>query len=716
MSKKNKETLHIYSRVSTTSQSEKGMSLINQRERGIEVSKSLGMEYKIWNEGGKSSFSDDLLNRPILMSLVDGWKDGSVKNVYVTDFDRLSRKGTSWYVILRDIEKYGINVYVGSGTKYDINDEYDKLMLTIVSGVSQFDNTQRTRRFQQNKVRKFCEGYYVHGTTPFGYEKYVDGKGKKLKEHTENGKIVRKLYDMFSKGKTIKDLQIWLEKSGVKSPRNNFSWGQQQILNLLKSKTYIGEISFTDKSNEKEYKGKCPSVVNKGVWYTVQRRFTDYFNEQQQSRKQTHEYLLTGILFCGVCGYRMRGLRNLKTYRNLYYCGSKEEKWRSKKYDVCDRKSSKSVNIDRLDDLVWNEIVETIRDSSVLKEMKKKSIMSTEGKKGEELVKKQLREKSLQKKELELKHQKFQNKRHQLMEWLMNDTVTDEEYNKLFETVEKNIWEVSSEIEEVDVYISRLYESKRWVDWYKIYMDDVSKWEKLTKTKDKKELLRQYLDRVEVKYLEDDNLHKVEMFLRLKLFNDKYVVTKDFERDNKGRIKKGREYEVVSGDTEKVVFLNKTKVGRKKKRHFLSEKQPSVSTNIIEDEKPYNTNTVSHGGVDGLCSISPTENVDNFTPYLLYTIKVLSGSLYKFPLTEKQRNIYKEIKRLRKDGLTYKQISNNLNERGWTTTRDKKFSDGTVWGSEMKMEKRFKRFDKYKRTIEDLRIQLKYDVDKETKE
>ena len=83
MSKKEKEMLHIYSRVSTKGQSEKGMSLNEQRSKGIEVSKSLGMEFRVWNEGGKSSYTDDLLNRPILMSMMDGFKDGSVKNIYV---------------------------------------------------------------------------------------------------------------------------------------------------------------------------------------------------------------------------------------------------------------------------------------------------------------------------------------------------------------------------------------------------------------------------------------------------------------------------------------------------------------------------------------------------------------------------------------------------------------------------------------------------------
>ena len=152
------------------------------------------------------------------------------------------------------------------------------------------------------------------------------------------------------------------------------------------------------------------------------------------------------------------------------------------------------------------------------------------------------------------------------MEWFMNDTVDEKQYNELQQTVEKNIWEVSSKIEEVDVYISRLYESKKWVDWYKMYMDDVGKWERLKKVKDKKVLLQKYLEKVTVEYNTDDRLHRVEMFLRLKLFNDKYVVTKDYVRDDKGMIKKGREYEVKDGKRQKVLYLNETKVGRKKKR------------------------------------------------------------------------------------------------------------------------------------------------------
>ena len=573
MSKKEKDTLHIYTRVSTIGQSLKGMSLGEQKNRGIEVSKRLEMDYKIWNEGGKSSYEDTLINRTVLLRMIDGWKDGSIKNIYVTDFDRLSRKDTSWYIILRDIRLYNIKVYVGEGTLYDVTSYVDKLMLTVMSGVTQYDNEQRTQRFQRNKIRKFNEGYYIHGTTVFGYEKYTVGKGKKLREHSEgNGKIVKKIYSMFSKGKTIKDIQLWLVKEKIKSPRNNFEWGQQQLINLLQNKTYIGEVTYTDKKSDTVYKNKCKRLIGDKVWFEVQKRFTDYYEETRQKNRQKHDYLLTSILYCGVCGYRMRGLRNKKTYRNIYYCGTKEEGWRNFIWkDGCNRNKSKSVNIDRLDDLVWNEMIETIKESKVLREMEKKSIIKVEGNRGEQLVKKQLSDKKIEKLELEKERIQHQQKRTKIYELWINGGMEEKEMNSLVGLVDKNIWEVNGKLEDLEIYVSRLYENKKWVDWFKIYMDDVKKWEQLTDVNKKKELLKTYMERVDVSYDGDDGLHKVEIYLRLHLFNDKYIITKDYERDELGRIKKGKEYKIEEGSKSKVMYMDKTKVGRKKKDYLVKK-------------------------------------------------------------------------------------------------------------------------------------------------
>ena len=214
--------------------------------------------------------------------------------------------------------------------------------------------------------------------------------------------------------------------------------------------------------------------------------------------------------------------------------------------------------------MVWNEVLSTLKESKVLREMKKKSITKVEGEKGEDLVKEQLKVKKKEKKEFEKERTNLQKKESKLWEYFVNGSFeNDEEFNKLLKMSKKNIWEINSQIEELDVFMSRLYESKRWIDWLQIYMDKVDEWEGLTDVKLKKDLLQQYIEKIEVEYDTNDLLHKVSIHLRLHLFNDKIVFTSDYLRDKKGRIKKGREYVIEKGEKSKSIYFTTNFVLRK---------------------------------------------------------------------------------------------------------------------------------------------------------
>ena len=93
-----KETLHIYTRVSTSNQLD-GTSLDIQKEKGIKISKQLGMEYKIWNEGHGSGFEEYSEFRPVFSRLLENIKDGKVKHFYVMDLSRLTRNEMDSYKI-----------------------------------------------------------------------------------------------------------------------------------------------------------------------------------------------------------------------------------------------------------------------------------------------------------------------------------------------------------------------------------------------------------------------------------------------------------------------------------------------------------------------------------------------------------------------------------------------------------------------------------------
>ena len=62
---------------------------------------------------------------------------------------------------------------------------------------------------------------------------------------------------------------------------------------------------------------------------------------------------------------------------------------------------------------------------------------------------------------------------------------------------------------------------------------------------------------------------------------------------------------------------------------------------------------------------------------------------------------------MRVEGLTYKQISKELNDRGLTTTRNKPFSPSIVHSLEKKMDKRIDRITKvFPTKVSDMKIEF----------
>ena len=65
-----KETLYIYTRVSTSMQKEDGTGLAEQKRLGVERAKQLNMEPLILDEGSMSGSGEDIEQRPVLSNLI----------------------------------------------------------------------------------------------------------------------------------------------------------------------------------------------------------------------------------------------------------------------------------------------------------------------------------------------------------------------------------------------------------------------------------------------------------------------------------------------------------------------------------------------------------------------------------------------------------------------------------------------------------------------
>ena len=190
------ENLHLYLRVSSDQQMTDGFGLENQREVGLKVSEKLGMNPIIWNEGSKSSSSENIEERPILNDLMFKINDGEVKNLWVFNNDRLSRNESVWNTIRITLRKNECKLFVGEGTEYQLENMMDDFIFGIMSEVTKYDNRLRTERLRRGKLSKIKKGGWIGGPPPFGYE-IDDGT---LKPNSYEKRWVRKIYEEYEKG------------------------------------------------------------------------------------------------------------------------------------------------------------------------------------------------------------------------------------------------------------------------------------------------------------------------------------------------------------------------------------------------------------------------------------------------------------------------------------------------------------------------------------
>ena len=95
---------------------------------------------------------------------------------------------------------------------------------------------------------------------------------------------------------------------------------------------------------------------------------------------------------------------------------------------------------------------------------------------------------------------------------------------------------------------------------------------------------------------------------------------------------------------------------------------------------------------------------DDCNVFLSYKIKVNSGSVRNKTITNFQKKLYIEIKRLRKEGLSYNDISKYLNKVGWKTSRGNKFYGTNVWTFEKRIDRVVHLIESKDSVISDLKI------------
>ena len=513
-------TLHIYTRVSTVTQADKGTSLDSQQQLGLKKAKELKFDHEIWNEGGKSSHHDDIQGRPKLYELFQAIKAGDVKHIWVYDQSRLSRNDQVASILRYELNKQGVTLYTKDG-KFDLSSPSDKLLKQMLDAVAEFENSVRAERSRIGKLMKVKAGFWHGGPPPFGYD-LIHGK---LVEKKDESKWVKLIFKQALKGVPVAQIKRELDSNGVLARRGGL-WTLGSIESLMTNTHYLGRYVFTDSVSGESVEVKCPVIVDEVTWNSINlARKRKASRKDQQNATVKNFYLLRDFMVCGHCGRKMAGRIKPSKSEYMYYCPNKERVWAKDGESKTHYQRGtgcgfdRAMNIQITDKLVFDTVVQLHKDSSILKEEVRKRIFAEKG------IKQISSEAEM--KGYEKQHRILQRELSNLQEsigHLEANRILKRMDDKAFKSAMDRLNE-QADLYKTDITNLRLKlrgetEKKEWVDWVGMFGEEIKEKAKLT-NEQRQLYLQGLIEKIECRFLPKTRDHELEIHFKHPIVGDK---------------------------------------------------------------------------------------------------------------------------------------------------------------------------------------------------
>ncbi|MFC1893558.1 recombinase family protein [Chloroflexota bacterium] len=290
-------------------------------EHGFEIAKDFVDE----------GVSGAVLNRSALNELREYLRNGGAEVVIAYDPDRLSRRMVHLMVLADEFERQGIQLHFVTQSMGHTPE--DKMLFGMKGLFAEYERTKLLERTMRGKLRKVSQdGGQPGGRSLYGYS-LVDGRHT---IHEEEAEVVRMVFSWLADdGLTLRSIQKKLNGMGVLTRKGTTYWQHSVLHRIAKEQAYTGAWHYnkTDRlpkanadSSLQKIKPRdqwvpvaIPPIISHETFDAAQRQLAR--NAELCNRNIRRQYLLSGLIRCGKCGYSY----NARTMRDtIYYtCNSK---------------------------------------------------------------------------------------------------------------------------------------------------------------------------------------------------------------------------------------------------------------------------------------------------------------------------------------------------------------------------------------------------------
>lgn len=262
--------------------------------------------------------------------------------VLVDDTSRIARDVQDILTFVRLLKDHDIGIRFVS-QNLDSRDEANfEMALHMHAMIDQQYISRLKMKVKSGQRDQVLKGYHV-GSIPYGYGRIVEASadeaavgraktlGTHLKVNAEQAKIINRIFLDFASGASILGIVKMLNLEGIPWPHaKHGQWGEDAVKRILHNEKYngvyawgmstyvknheTGQVSKRKKPAEEHTRMDKPHlrVVPKELWDRVQERLV-HLGENQNARvlggyhrAKDREYPLSGLLYCGECGTRMK--------------------------------------------------------------------------------------------------------------------------------------------------------------------------------------------------------------------------------------------------------------------------------------------------------------------------------------------------------------------------------------------------------------------------
>ena len=265
--------------------------------------------------------------RKDFLRMIRQCRQGKIDMILAKSVSRFARNTVDTLNYTRELRGMGIPVIF---EEQNINSIYpeSEFLITIHGAFAQSESEGISSRVKWGKHQAMRTGKAnIQHKTLLGYEKNPDGE---MVVNAEQAETVRRIYEMYLSGQTLRSIKEALESGGFKNSAGTMEWTTSNLRTILSDEKYCGDVLLQktfiqDCISKKVIKntGQLPmyliqnhheAIIPRDRFDAVQvelaRRKTLTSSTKKSAptgmSRYSGKYALSGLPFCGECGTAYR--------------------------------------------------------------------------------------------------------------------------------------------------------------------------------------------------------------------------------------------------------------------------------------------------------------------------------------------------------------------------------------------------------------------------